>query len=123
MFKNPFFKNKGPISISLIFKVCNFASNTKDNNSKISDVKNLADSTSKNITFFNSAKYKYQAKLTKAKFCITTENLKIYLPISCTPILVDNVLLSLSLVTKLFYPTSISDNFNNNLKAVQKSVI
>ena len=123
MFKNPFFKNKGPISISLISKVCNFSSNSKDNNSKISDVKNLADSTIRDITFFNSSKYREQAKLTKAKFCITTKNLIKYLPNSCTPILVDNVLLSLSQVTKLFYPTSITDNFNNHLKVVKKSVI
>ena len=46
---NPFFKSKGPISISLICKVCNFASNTKDNNFTISDIKSLVDSTIKDI--------------------------------------------------------------------------
>ena len=123
MFKNPFFKNKGPISISLICKVCNFVPSTKYNNFTLFDVKTIEDSTNKDITFFNSARYKEQAKLTKAKFCITKDNLIKYLPKTCTPILVDNVLLSLSQVTKLFYPTSINDNFNNDLKAVKKSLI
>ena len=123
MFKNPFFKNKGPISISLISKACNFNQKTKNSNFALSDVKSLEDSTSKDISFFHSVKYKEQAKFTKAKFCITTINLKKYLPVSCTPIQVDNVLLSLSHVTKLFYPTSITDDFNNNLKFVQSSFI
>ena len=123
MFKNPFFKNKGPISISIICKICNFAPSTQYNNYTLSDVKSIEDSTNKDITIFNSARYKEQAKLTKAKFCITKKNLIKYLPKTCTPILVDNVLLSLAQVTKLFYPTSINDNFSNNLKFVRKSVI
>ena len=123
MFKNPFFKNKGPVSLKLIFDTCNLSSNINDKKIKLQDVKNLDLSTNKDITFFHSVKYKDQAKLTKAKFCITSNNLYKFLPNSCEPILVDNVLLFFAKVTKLFYPTSATDNFKLNLKKIRKSLI
>ncbi|HJN84481.1 MAG TPA: UDP-3-O-(3-hydroxymyristoyl)glucosamine N-acyltransferase [Candidatus Pelagibacter bacterium] len=123
MFKNSFFKNKGPVSLKLIFDICNFASNTNDIKIKLHDVKNLEASTNKDITFFHSIKYKDQAKLTKAKFCITTNNLFKLLPNSCKPIVVENVLLSLAKVAKLFYPNSTTDDFKLNLKKIKKSFI
>ncbi|MBC8308788.1 MAG: UDP-3-O-(3-hydroxymyristoyl)glucosamine N-acyltransferase, partial [Pelagibacterales bacterium] len=101
MFKNLFFKNNGPVSLKFIFDSCNLSSSQKDKKIKVQDVKNLDSSSNKDITFFHSIKYKDQAKLTKAKFCITTNNLYKFLPNSCEPILVDNVLLFLAKVTKL----------------------
>ena len=123
MFKNPFFENKGPVSLKLIFDVCNLTSNINDKKIKVYDINNLDLSTNKDITFFHSVKYKDQAEQTKAKFCITTKNLNKYLPNSCTSIIVENVLLSLGRVTKLFYPRSITDDFKINLKALKKSII
>ena len=123
MFKNPFFDNKGPISLKIILAECNLIYSTKDNKIKISDVKNLDESTNVDITFFHSIKYKDLACKTKAKFCITNEKLNKYLPNSCKSLIVENVLLSLAKITKLFYPTSASDDFNNNLKVIQKSII
>ena len=123
MFKNPFFENKGPVSLKLIFDICNLTSNINDKKIKVYDINNLDLSTNKDITFFHSVKYKDQAEQTKAKFCITTKNLNKYLPNSCTSIIVENVLLSLGRVTKLFYPSSITDDFKINLKALKKSII
>jgi len=123
MFKNPFFKNKGPVSLKLIFDICNLTSNINDKKIKVYDINNLDLSTNKDITFFHSVKYKDQAEQTKAKLCITTKNLNKYLPNSCTSIIVENVLLSLGRVTKLFYPSSITDDFKINLKALKKSII
>ena len=123
MFKNPFFKNKGPISVKIIFDICNLTPNINDKKIKIQDIKNLDLSTNKDITFFHSLKYKDQAKLTKARFCITANNLYKFLPNSCKPIVVDNVLLSLANITKLFYPTSTTDNFKLNLKKIKKSFV
>ena len=123
MFRNPFFKNRGPVSLKIIFDTCNLNSNTNDKKIKVQDIKNLNLSSSKDITFFHSVKYKDQAKITKAKFCITTNNLCKFLPDSCKPIVVDNVLLFLAKVTKLFYPTSTTDSFKLNLKKIKKSFI
>ena len=69
----------------------------------------------KDITFFHSKKYKDAAKKTKASFCITTENLKNELPKNCIPIIVENVLVSTSKITSLFYPDSINDDFDETL--------
>jgi len=123
MSKNPFFENKGPIFISEIIKKFNLKLSNKKKNEKIHDVKNLDESTSKDITFFHSVKYKNYAHSTKARYCITKDKLAKYLPDSCNPIVVNNVLLCLSKVTKLFYPNSTNDNFCSNLKSITKMFI
>ena len=66
------------------------------------------------ITFFHSKKYNEIAKKTKASYCITTKNLKDYLPNNCTAIVVDNVLISTSIVTQKFYPNSIEDEYDKS---------
>ena len=66
MLKNPFFKNKGPISLKFIYSICNVKKNLKDEKIKISDVKNLNECSNNDITFFHSAKYKGDAIKTKA---------------------------------------------------------
>ena len=73
------------------------------------------------ITFFHSKKYKNAANNTKASFCITTENLKNELPKSCKPIIVDNVLVSTSIVTAKFYPDSINDNFDETIEEINNT--
>ena len=120
MFKNSFFENKGPVSLKLIFDICNLTSNINDKKIKVYDINNLDLSTNKDITFFHSVKYKDQAEQTKAKFCITTKNLNKYLPNSCTSIIVENVLLSLGRVTKLFYPDAQMDRIDNTLISSDK---
>ena len=123
MFNNPFFKNKGPITLKDIYLECNLRNSSKVSKIKIFDIKNLDESTSNDITFFNSIKYKEQANKTKASYCITNNKLVKYLPSSCKSIVVENVLLSLAKVTKLFYPYSDVDNFQVDLKKLNKSLI
>jgi len=121
MQENFFFLNKGPFPIKKILNLlkvkCVIRANTK-----IYDVKDLSSATQKNITFLNSSIYKEFSFKTKASFCITKKNLISFLPKTCTPIIVDNVLLSLALVTKEFYPNSINDDFDNNLKFAEKTI-
>ena len=80
MSKNPFFRNKGPITLKSILIECNLSVSSKDDKIVIFDIKNLNESTNKDLTFFNSTRYKNEANATKAKFCITTNKLKKYLP-------------------------------------------
>ena len=62
MFKNSFFKNKGPVSLKLIFDTCNLSSNINDKKIKLQDVKNLDLSTNKDITLhFNIHEFYYNA--------------------------------------------------------------
>ena len=109
---NPFFKNSGPFKISDILQLINLDDLNIDNNQEINDIKDLFTSKINDITFFHSKKYKNIAKNTKASFCLTTKILKDELPKSCTPLIVENVLVSTSKVTSKFYPTSINDNFD-----------
>ena len=114
---NPFFKNKGPFYILEILKLLDIkSSNSQEQN--VSDIKDLLNSTNNDITFFHSKKYKELANKTKAGFCITTDNLKDELPKKCEPLIVKNVLVSTSIVTSKFYPDSVNDNFDNEVKDI-----
>ncbi len=116
-----FFNNCGPYKISEILNILGFKNNDISNNQEIFDVKDLVNARSNDITFFHSKKYENMAKNTKASFCITTDNLKNYLPKNCTPVLVSNVLLSISKITAKFYPSSINDNFDNSIKKIEET--
>ena len=108
---NPFFINNGPFKISEIFKILNIELKIEEN-LLVKDIQDLYNADKESITFFHSKKYNQIAKKTKASYCITTQNLKDYLPKNCTPIVVENVLISTSLVTQKFYPNSIEDEYD-----------
>ncbi len=119
---NPFFKNIGPFKIEKLFNLSGLENINNFKNEKIFDIKDLSSSTSKDITFFHSKKYSNIASNTKALFCITTENLKNYLPKKCKKIIVDNVLVSTAKITKIFYPDSATDDFDTTSKDINKTL-
>ncbi len=118
---NPFFKNKGPFKIELLLKFAQIKNTHNFKNSKIYDIKDLSTSTNKDITFFHSKKYEGIALKTKASYCITSENLKHYLPNNCKKIIVKSVLLSTAKVTRLFYPDSVNDDYDSTVKEISKT--
>ena len=111
MNENLFFNSKGPFTVSEIF-----LEKKLDFKDKIFDLKTLAKASNLDLTFFDSIIYLKEAKITKAKFCITTDKLKVYLPKSCVPIVVKNVLFELCNITKKFYPEADIDYLDKNLK-------
>ena len=114
----PFFKNHGPFKISELIKTIELQEVKLKSDIEISDIKDLTNSDKYQITFYHSKKYKAAANKTKASFCITYENLKKDLPNTCTPLIVKNVLVSTSLITTRFYPSSILDEFDNSVKLI-----
>ena len=115
--KNPFFKNTGPHGVDYLLKSIDLKVEGSPND-KINDIKDLHSSQKSDITFFHSKKYQDIAKQTKASYCLTTENLKHILPISCNPIISNNVLLHTASLTKIFYPESVVDNFDDTVKNI-----
>ncbi len=118
---NPFFKNHGPFFVSDILNHLNIKISNINSNQKVNDIKDLLGSNLNDITFFHSKKYKDAAINTKASFCITTETLKKELPKTCIPLVVDNVLVSVSKVTNKFYPDSINDDFDDTAINIGKT--
>jgi len=112
---NPFFKNYGPFKISEILSILSLNNIEIDIDLKINDVKDLYSSNINEISFFHSSKYKNLAKNTRASYCLTNENLKNELPKDCIPLIVNNVLVATSLVTAMFYPDSINDDFDDTV--------
>ncbi len=119
---NPFFINKGPFKILEIFNILNLKTNDLNIDELVHDIKDLYSAKSNEISFFHSKKYKHLANNSKATFCITTETLKNDLPKNCTPIIVENVLASTSIVTAKFYPDSINDNFDETSKHINETI-
>ncbi len=118
---NPFFKNKGPYKIDNLLKLSGLQNVKNFKNINVYDIKDLSTSTSKDITFFHTKKYFKLASKTNALFCITTENLKNYLPEKCNKIIVDKVLMATAKITKLFYPSSVTDDFDITCKDINKT--
>ena len=112
---NHFFKNKGPFDIGDLLKLSDITEKVNNYKIKITDIKDLTTAKNDNITFLHSKKYESLAKNTQASFCITTKNLSNVLPKSCNTIIVDNVLIATAKITKLFYPDSITDNFDEEV--------
>ena len=117
---NPFFKNTGPYNINDLLKLVNLNNETNPDE-KINDIKDISSAQSNEITFFHSKKYIDLAKVTKASYCITTENLKSYLPNNCKPIVSEKVLLVTAQITKIFYPDSVTDNFDVSVQNIDKT--
>ena len=118
---NPFFKNKGPKKLEEILTHIKFENELKSRDVNIYDIKDLINASNKDITFFHSKKYELAASKTKAAFCITTKNLSNMLPDTCNPIEVDNVLVSTAMITTLFYPDAITDNFDPYTISIEKT--
>ena len=118
---NPFFKNSGSFKILDILELLNINCDEITINQEVEDIKDLLKSNKEDITFFHSSKYKDLAKNTKASFCITTESLKSELPNNCKPLVVKNVLVSVSILTAKFYPDSISDSFDATVVNIKNS--
>ena len=114
---NPFFKNTGPYDVNYLLTSINLT-NQKFSNQEINDIKDLSLSQKNEITFFHSKKYIDLAKFTKASYCLTTENLKSILPKTCKPIISNKVLLHTAQITKIFYPDSVTDNFDDTVQNI-----
>ena len=118
---NPFFENKGPFKIEDLLRLSTITNKENFKKTKVFDIKDLVSSSKKDITFFHSKKYEALASKTKASFCLTTNNLAHILPKTCQKIIVDNVLISTSKITQNFYPNSVTDDFDINVKDINKS--
>ena len=98
MNSNIFFKKKN-LNISKIYSNVNLKKNFI-----INDVKPLEKAKEKDLSFFDSVKYKNFAQKTKAGACITTKELEKFLPDSIQKIIVKNVLFDLAKTLKKIYP-------------------
>ena len=119
--KNPFFINKGPKKIEEILSQINFQNKSEYSGTNIYDIKDLVNASNKDITFFHSTKYELAASKTKAAFCVTKKILSNKLPNNCKPIEVDNVLVSTAMITTMFYPDAISDDFDARTLNIEKT--
>jgi UDP-3-O-[3-hydroxymyristoyl] glucosamine N-acyltransferase len=117
---NPFFKNHGPLKINEIFDIQKLKLDDFKNN-QINDVKDLVSANENDLTFFHNKNYSKLASQTKASYCVTLQNLVSFLPSSCKPIVVQNVLFSMAEITKKFYPTSVTDDFDENVISIENT--
>ncbi len=110
-----FFIKKKSFTINNFFPKIDFKKKEKINN-----IKTLDNSQKFDLTFFDSIKYKEQAKITKASYCITTKKLEKFLPNNVEKIIVNNVLFELAKVLKKMYPESDIDYPDLSLKNLTK---
>ena len=116
--KNPFFEKKNNIKINDILLLLNLKK--KQKNILINDIKELGTSSRKDITFFHSLKYLELLKKTRSEIIITSKKFSNFIPKKKTIIEVTNILVAVAKVTSLFYPKSINDNFDSDVKSVKE---
>ena len=110
-----FFVPTGPYNINELSK--DFAFKDKI---LIKDLKTLDKANKNHISFLNSPDYINSAKKTNASVCLTTKNLKKYLPKNCLVIIVKNVLFSVAEISKKFYPNADIDFPDQSLQETGK---
>ena len=115
---NPFFKNTGPHNINFLLKTINLKNKNLPDD-QITDIKDLNSSKKNEITFLHSKKYSDLAKKTKASYCLTSENFQSFLPDNCKAIITNKVLLHTAQITEIFYPDSITDDYDNTVKEIK----
>jgi UDP-3-O-[3-hydroxymyristoyl] glucosamine N-acyltransferase len=118
---NPFFKNYGPFQIDTLLNLAEINNSENFTNTPISNIADLFTSEKNDITFLHSKKYENLATKTKASFCITTKNLSSILPKDCKAIIVENVLIATAKITKVFYPDSVTDDYDRFVQNIQKT--
>ena len=118
---NPFFKNIGPLKLEKILTSIKVINKFNYSEIKIYDVKDLVNATNKDISFFHSKKYELEASNTKASYCLTNKQLSSILPKNCKPIEVENVLVSTAMITKIFYPNSVTDDFDSQTESIEET--
>ncbi len=122
---NKFFKKQKSIKLKNILENLKLKNNY--NNTNINDIKDLENATKDDISFLNSTKYLAELNNTKAKYVIVTEKHKHLIPKKIKPLAVRNVLVSVSKIVLMFYPDSLNDIFDKNLKNIKslnfKSII
>tara|TARA_Y100001958_G_C21150775_1_gene486999 strand:+ start:84 stop:1049 length:966 start_codon:yes stop_codon:yes gene_type:complete len=110
MSSNFFFKKKN-------YKLSKILNREKIKNDFIlNDVKPLHLANKKDLTFFDSVKYKDLASKTKAGICLTKENLTKFLPKYVEKVVVKNVLFELARILKILYPSADIDYPDLSLK-------
>tara|TARA_B100001063_G_scaffold14127_2_gene10965 strand:+ start:2019 stop:2984 length:966 start_codon:yes stop_codon:yes gene_type:complete len=110
MYKNIFFKKKN-IKVNFLFTEL-----ASKKNFLVNDVRPLKSAKKNDITFFDSIKYKSDLDKTSASLCITTSNLKKFIPNKLQIIVVKNVLFQLSIILKKLYPEADIDYPDLTLK-------
>jgi len=118
---NLFYKKNNNVKIIDVLNLLKLKNNFKNHKLKINDIKDIYTAKKGDITFFHSNKYKNIISKSKASFCLTSKNYIKFIPKSCKPLVVKNVLLSLSKITNLFYPNSVNDNFDSNVSIFSNS--
>ena len=111
---NNFFKKKKYLKLSLICRELNIKKSIKDLN--INSIIDLENAKKNDISFFNSLKYDYLLKKTKANFVISEKKYENLVKKYSHPLIVENTLKSVAIITKLFYPNSLNDAIDFDLK-------
>ena len=121
---NPFFKKIKTIHLSKICNELKFKNSFK--NILIQGINDLQNANRNDISFFNSLKYLELLKKTKSKYVITSQKYKKLVGSHSNPIVVNNILKSVGIVTSMFYPDSLNDiidfNVSDNNKDKYKKV-
>ncbi len=116
---NIFFTKKNYIYLSEILKT--LGQKKSIGKQIIKNISDLNNASKYDISFFNSQKYLELLKKTKSKYIITEKKYEKIIKKYSKPIVVKNVFKSVASVTKLFYPDSLNDTVDFDVKVADQN--
>ena len=114
LIKNHFFKKKKYLYLYNILNLLRVDRIYK--NIKINNITDLNVAKKNDISFFNSLRYINLLKNTKACHVIVLKKYAKLVKKYCNPIIVNNVQIAVSQLTELFYPDSLNDSNDYDVK-------
>jgi len=111
-----FFENKGPIDINKITKEAPFSQNLKLKKKFVSNISNLKNGKTNEISFFANTKYINDLNNSNVSFCfIKKKDLAFLKNKKITPIISEDPLLDFIITAKIFYPDADNDQIKINI--------
>ena len=112
---NPFFEKKNSIKLNDIKKALNI-NHTNNKHITIKGISDLKNAKKNEISFLNSLKYFDLLKKTNAKYVLVEMKNEKLVKQYTNPLIVNNVLKSVGIVTNLFYPSALDDMIDMSVK-------
>ena len=118
-----FFVNKGPFDINYLLKFTLFSKKKKLKKQLVANISTLIDSKKNDITFLDNIKYIDKLNKSKVSFCFVKDTfVKNIKNKSINLIISEKPLIDFIIISRIFYPDAVKDNFTFKLNPKYKDL-
>lgn len=116
-----FFDNQGPYKLKDIASLFEGEISAEQENVEIRDIETFEKATSEDLIYFDNKKHKEAILSSKAKACLTTKELSVYIPQGMIAVICKDARLAFALTIKKFYPEAKSSGTISDKAIISES--